>query len=133
MGILTSLKLATGKKLLLTGIVAKQFITPQRTLATYSPFSFGGPTRKVPFNQSFSDIRVEFLLMNNNQYHTPQLTFAAFVASRTAIFGLKVERSVEVLEVSLKISDVVVVEMLFTHCLNVLEGEVPDVYLSGLN
>ena len=23
--------------------------------------------------------------------------------------------------------------MLLTHCLNVLEGEVPDVYLSGLN
>jgi hypothetical protein len=70
---------------------------------------------------------------NSNQYHTPQLTFAAFVASRAAIFGLKVERSGEVLEVLVKISDVTVVEMLLTHCLNVLEGEVPDVYLSGMN
>jgi hypothetical protein len=67
---------------------------------------------------------------NNNQYHTPQrTTFAAFVASHAAIFGLKVERSGEVLEVSAKISDVTVAEMLITHCLNVLEGEVPDVYL----
>ena len=62
----------------------------------------------------------------------PHLTFT-FVASRAAIFGLKVERSGEVLEVLAKISDVTVAEMLLTHCLNVLEGEVTDVYLSCLN
>ena len=63
----------------------------------------------------------------------PQLTFTAFVASCAAIFGLKVESSREVLEVLAKISDVTVAEMLLAHCLNVLEGEVTDVYLSCLN
>ncbi len=68
--------------------------------------------------------------MNNNHYHTPQLTLFASVASRAAIIGLEVESSREVLEVLAKISDVTVAEMLLPHCLNVLEGEVPDVYLS---
>ncbi len=63
----------------------------------------------------------------------PQLTFSASAASRASIFGLKVENSKEVLEVLAKISNVAVAEMLLLHCLNVLEGEVPDVYLSGLN
>ena len=76
---------------------------------------------------------LEDVRSNNNQYHVPQLTFAAFVASCAAIFGLKVERSGEHFEVLAKISDVTVAEMLLTHCLNVLEGEVPDVYLSVMN
>ena len=77
---------------------------------------------------------LEDVRSNSNQYHTPQLTFTAFVASHAAIFGLKVERGGEVLEVLAKISDVTVAEMLLTHCLNVPEGgEVPDVYLSGMN
>jgi hypothetical protein len=37
------------------------------------------------------------------------------------MFGLEVERSREVLEISAKISNVAVAEMLLTHCLNVLE------------
>jgi hypothetical protein len=49
------------------------------------------------------------------------------------MFGLEVESSREVLEVLVKISNVAVAEMLLTHCLNVLEGEVPDVYVSCLN
>jgi hypothetical protein len=71
--------------------------------------------------------------MNNNQFHTPQLTFSASDSSCASIFGLEVERSGSVLEVSAKISNVTVAEMLLTHCLNVLEGEIPDVYLSCLN
>ena len=70
---------------------------------------------------------------NSNQYHTPQLTFAAFVASRAAIFGLKVERSGEVLEVSPKILHRAMAEMILTHCVNVVEGEVFGVDESGLN
>ena len=77
---------------------------------------------------AFEDART-----NNNQYHTPQLTFSASVAPRASIFGLEVESSREVLQVLAKISIVVVAEMLLTHCLNVLVGEVPNVYLSCLN
>jgi len=76
---------------------------------------------------------LEDVRSNSNQYYMPQLTFATFVASCVAIFGLKVERSGEVFEVSAKISDVTVAEMLLMHCLNVLEGEVSDVYLSVMN
>ena len=43
-------------------------------------------------------VALEDARSNSNQYHTPQLTFAAFVASRATIFGLEVERSGEVLE-----------------------------------
>ncbi len=63
----------------------------------------------------------------------PQLTFSASVASRASIFGLEVESSKEVLEVLAKISNAAVAEMLLTHCLNVLMGEVPNVCLSCLN
>ena len=63
----------------------------------------------------------------------PQLTFSASDSLCASIFGLKVERSGEVLEVSAKILHRAMTEMLLTHCLNVLEGEVTDVYLSCLN
>jgi len=63
----------------------------------------------------------------------PQLTFAAIVESRAAIFGLEVERSGEVLNASAKILYAAMSEMLLPHCLNVLEGEVFDFYKSGLN
>ena len=72
---------------------------------------------------------LEDMRMNNKQCHTLQLTFVAFVASRTSIFCLEVESSRKVLVVSAKSSFVTVAEMLLMHCLNVLEGEVPNVYL----
>ena len=65
--------------------------------------------------------------MNNKQYHTLQLTFIAFVALHASIFGLEVESSRKVLVVLAKSSFVSVAEMLLMHCLNVLEGEVPNV------
>ena len=71
--------------------------------------------------------------MNSNQYHMPQLTFATFVAPCTTIFGLKVERSGEVLEVLAKNLHRAMAEMLLMHCDDVVEGEVFDVYKSGLN
>jgi len=46
---------------------------------------------------------LEDVRSNSNQYHMRQLTFTAFIASCAAIFGLKVKRSGEVLEVSAKI------------------------------
>ena len=76
---------------------------------------------------------LEDVCLNSNQYHTPQLTFTAFVALRAAIFGLKVERSGEVLEVSPKILHRAMAEMILMHCVDVVEGEVFDVDESGLN
>ena len=76
---------------------------------------------------------LEDVHLNSNQYHMPQLTFAAFVASCAAIFGLKAECSGEVLEVSAKILHRAMAKMLLPHCLNILEGEVFDVDESGLN
>jgi hypothetical protein len=70
---------------------------------------------------------------NSNQYHTPQLTFAAFIASCAAIFGLKVERSGEVFEVSANILHRAMAEMILMHCVDVVKGEVFDVDESGLN
>ncbi len=52
---------------------------------------------------------------------------------RAAIFGLEVERSGEVLVVSAKILHSAMAEMLLTYCVDVVEGEVLDVYESGLN
>ena len=52
---------------------------------------------------------------------------------RAAIFGLKVERSGEVLEVLAKILHRVMAEMLLMHFDDVVMGEVFDVYKSGLN
>ena len=78
-------------------------------------------------------VALEDARTNNNQYHTPQLTFSASDASCASIFGLKAESSREVLEVSVNILYAAMLEMLLTHCLNVLEGEVPNVYLSCLN
>jgi len=60
---------------------------------------------------------------NNNQYHKPRLTFAALVASHAAIvFGLKVERSGEVLVVLAKILHSAMAEMHLTHCVDAVEG-----------
>ena len=52
---------------------------------------------------------------NNKQYQTLHLTFATFVASRAAIFGLEVERSGEVLVVSAKILHSAMAEILMMH------------------
>ena len=76
---------------------------------------------------------LEDVCLNSNQYHMPQLTFATFVAPCTTIFGLKVERSGEVLEVLAKILHRAMAKMLLPHCLSILEGEVFDVNESGLN
>ena len=71
--------------------------------------------------------------LNNNQYHTPQLTSATFVASRATIFSIEVKCSGEVFEVLAKILPRAVAEMILTHCVDVVEGDVFDVYESGLN
>jgi hypothetical protein len=71
--------------------------------------------------------------LNNNQYHTPQLTSAAFVASCAAILGVEVKCSGEVFEVLAKILPRAMTEMILTHCVDVVEGEVFYVYESGLN
>ena len=57
----------------------------------------------------------------------PQLTFSASIALRASIFGLEVKSSREVLEVLAKFFNAAVAEMLLTHCLNDLMGEVPNV------
>ena len=57
----------------------------------------------------------------------PQLTFSTSIASRASILGLEVKSSREVLEVLAKIFNAAVAEMLLTHCLNDLMGEVPNV------
>ena len=67
-------------------------------------------------------IALEDAHTNNNQYHKPQLIFAALVASRAAIFGLKVERSGEVLVVLARIIHSAMAEMHLTHCVDVVEG-----------
>jgi hypothetical protein len=77
-------------------------------------------------------VALEDVRTNNNQFQTPQLTFSASDSSCASIFGLEVERSGEILEISAKILNRAMAEMLLTHCLNVLEGEIPDVYLSCL-
>ena len=63
----------------------------------------------------------------------PQVTFSGFVASRAAIFGLEVERSREVLEVSEVFLYAVMSEMLLPYCIDVLEGKVFNVDESSLN
>lgn len=54
------------KNLLSTGIMAKSVTLPQQSLMLDNGFSYGGPTRKHPLGQQFSDIDVEFLLMGSN-------------------------------------------------------------------
>lgn len=56
--------------------MASVITLPPRSLGTYEPISFSGPTRTHAYNQILSDITVEFLLMGNTAdeaksiYHT---------------------------------------------------------------
>lgn len=56
-------RITLGRKLLSEGLVAKNVSLPSVQLNTYEPFSYMGPTRKVPYGMQFSDLTVEFYLM----------------------------------------------------------------------
>jgi len=56
-------KITQGLELLRTGLVAKNFSVPSLQLNTYEPFSYMGPTKKMPYGMQFSDLEVEFYLM----------------------------------------------------------------------
>jgi hypothetical protein len=53
-----------GFRQLSEGIVTKATQISAQQLATYEATSFIGPTRKVPYGQIFTDIGVEFLMMD---------------------------------------------------------------------
>lgn len=68
-------KIIKASQLLRSGIVAKSFDIPSQELATYSPFSYVGPTRKMPYVQTFADITVDFLLTSDNKNMAGALYF----------------------------------------------------------
>ena len=63
------------KKLLSKGILAKSVTLPQQSLMLDNGFSYGGPTRKHPLGQQFSDIDVEFLLMGSTEQEARSIYF----------------------------------------------------------
>jgi len=64
-----------GLQILKSGISAKQFSIPQQSLATSTEFSYIGPTRKMPYNQQFSDLSIEFLLTNKTKEYCGALYY----------------------------------------------------------
>ena len=63
------------KRLLSDGILAKSVTLPQQSLMLDNGFSYGGPTRKHPLGQQFSDIDVEFLLMGSTVQEARSIYF----------------------------------------------------------
>lgn len=59
-------KITEGLALLSRGLVAKNFSIPSLQLNTYEPFSYMGPTKKMPYGLQFSDLEVEFYLMGSS-------------------------------------------------------------------
>lgn len=69
-------KLRLGIKSLNEGIMAKGFNIPAQTFLTHSPFSYIGPTRKMPYAQLFNDISVDFILANKNELGAASIYYA---------------------------------------------------------